>query len=179
MHMQMVHLLTAVRTGIEQRLITTGFCTVRIDCISTSMRLRELRCKQQHFTQQYGMLVRAIGKRFHMLFWDNQQMHRCSRIDVMKRYQIVILINKFRWDLFGDDLAKNAGCHDANHARSVTLCARAGETEEAKEAQETKEAEGVFLRLFCFFCVLCFACAVLRMTALDSFPRSVSYPTAR
>jgi hypothetical protein len=42
-----------------------------------------------------------------MFLWNYQKMHRRSGIDIMKSYQIVIVVNQFRWNLPGDDLAEN------------------------------------------------------------------------
>src|SRR4051812_294525 len=79
MQMQMVHLLPAVRPGIEQRLETAAAVLV-----AATVLLRQFGCKQHHLAQQSGMFLGAVGQRGNMLLRHDQEMHRRLWMDVME-----------------------------------------------------------------------------------------------
>jgi hypothetical protein len=103
----MVHLLTAIRTGVDQGL-EAPCRTVCAVLVSTTVFLRQFRGDEQHFTQQRLMAIIAIGQGRNMLSRDHQQMHGRSRIDIVKNNQILILKYLFRGDRTGNNLAENA-----------------------------------------------------------------------
>ena len=85
----MVHLLTAIRTGVDQGLEAAGR-TIRTVLIPAAMFLRQLGREQKHFTQQRLVPVAAIGKGGDMLARHHQQVHRRSRIDIVKNHNILV-----------------------------------------------------------------------------------------
>lgn len=112
MQVQMVHLLTTIRSGIELRLESAATGILLPGDITTPLLLCKLRRQKQHLAQQASMAFIAIRQRGNMLFWHNQKMYRGSRIDVVKRDEILIFENSSRWNLFRRDFTENAVSHE-------------------------------------------------------------------
>src|SRR3569832_1287570 len=64
---QMVHLLTTIRTGIELCLETADSVTITIYRITAALLLRQLRRQQHHFTQQWCMAFITVRQRSNVL----------------------------------------------------------------------------------------------------------------
>lgn len=104
----MVHLLTAVRTYIEQRFKTAARLALFIRTETAAEFLGQLWCQQHHFTQQCRVFIATIGQSRDMFAWHDQKMDRRFRLDVMKGDQVLIFIHQFRRYCSSRYLAKNA-----------------------------------------------------------------------
>ena len=101
----MVHLLTAVRTGVDQG-FKTPCRTVRAVLVPTAMFLCQFRGDAQHFTQQRLMTIITIRQGRNMLSGHHQQVHGRRRIDIVKNYQVLVLEYFFRGNRTSNNLAE-------------------------------------------------------------------------
>lgn len=102
----MVHLLTAIRTGVDQGL-EAPCRTVCAVLVPTAIFQCQFGGDAQHFTQQRLMTIITIRQGCNMLSRHHQQMHGRSRIDIVKNNQILILEYLFRRNRTSNNLAKN------------------------------------------------------------------------
>ena len=100
--MQMINLLATVWPYINH-----GLKAGVSPRISAPQLLRERRSEDHHFTKQRRVLGLTIGQSFDVSLWNDQRVNRRSRMDVMKRQEILILVDFLTWNLASDDFAEN------------------------------------------------------------------------
>lgn len=111
MQMQMVHLLTAIGSSVEESFEATTALRVSITDITTTLPSSQLWCQQQHVGKKVSMCFGAVGKRGDMLLRHDQKMDRCGWVDIVKRKYLIVFVNDFRGELLCRDLAENTVTH--------------------------------------------------------------------
>ena len=110
MHMQVLHFLTPVGPGIDQRAEAVGHAQL----------LHQPRRQTQHVPEQRVMLRTHIGQGRDVLLGNDQHMHRGPGVDVVEGEHLLVLVNLARRDLPGNDLAEDAirvCAHDSSDSR--------------------------------------------------------------
>ena len=125
----MVHLLTAVRTGVDQGFKAPCW-TVCAVLVPTAMFLCQFRGDAQHFTQQRLMTIITIRQGRNMLSGHHQQVHGRGGIDIVKNNQILVLEYFFRGNRTSNNLAENTVIQNVSpmlrsHRLNDALCAAA------------------------------------------------------
>jgi hypothetical protein len=103
MNMQVIHLLASTPTGIDHG----------AKAIGQTLFSRQFWGQQQYFSQQVLIPGMTLNQGIHMPFWNDHEVHRSHRVDVVKRKDILIFINLPAGQLTLADPAKNAIAHDA------------------------------------------------------------------
>lgn len=73
----------------------------------------------QQMTQQLFIGVICLGELRDWLLWNNQNMHWCLGIDVFDSNTLIILMDKFGWDLPANDLRENTVSFRLNRLQSI------------------------------------------------------------
>jgi hypothetical protein len=95
----------------------------RLACVGANVVNRPKPVLKAAFSRDFGRYDLAITNQLHvrfgclinagdMFFWDNQDVRRRLRLDVLKDERFVVFINFFGGDFAGDDFAEETVGHN-------------------------------------------------------------------
>src|SRR5690606_37420208 len=108
--MQVRHFLPAFRTGIDDK-SEPPFRTRR-----TPLFFRQFGSQYRDFTQQFRIGLGHVLHGRDVALWNDHEMNRRCRVDVVERVQLIVLEHFARMNLSLDDLAKNTVAHGKNYS---------------------------------------------------------------
>src|SRR6266568_4268206 len=111
MHVQMIHLLSADTSGVDDRAETVG----------RPLLARQARRHGEDLAEERLLAHAAVRERIDVLLGDDHEMHRGKRVDVVEGEDVGVLVDFLAGDLAPHDLAEDASFRIHLYFRSASV----------------------------------------------------------